>query len=214
MIQFQAKYLPPLMHFKASNDIRGYLNGIHVEPHKDGGIILVATNGASMLLVRDITGFCAESMTFHVQNGLSRFCAKNKSTVNVNQITERLTITEGGNELFIQPGKCSVNGKYPDFYRVLPDFTKLVRGGSSAARSLLMSEAFRAHPDFNSKYANCPGCINIWQEKETANSALIIEYLGYPEMVGIVMPMRTFEKDGEKFIEQQSKNFPKSTPIV
>ena len=41
---------------RARGDIRYYLDGILVEPHKDKGVYLVATNGRCMIVAYDETG--------------------------------------------------------------------------------------------------------------------------------------------------------------
>ena len=39
------------------NDVRFYLNGVYVTPHKDGGVLLTATNGVSAVFIHDVNGY-------------------------------------------------------------------------------------------------------------------------------------------------------------
>jgi len=145
MIKFNAKYLKTLLSFVAKNDIRYYLAGIYVEPHPDGGAILVATDGHMMAVIRDADAVCTEPAVLKLSADASKFAGPSMTWVRAghrqhkesaphyvqfNPITDRLIITgQGGDELFVQPGKASIqNAKYPDWRRVVPKFSVLKPG--------------------------------------------------------------------------------------
>ncbi len=188
MIKFQAKYLPALMRFKATKDIRYYLNGVHATPHKDGGAVLVATNGHIMMAIRDTEAICTEDTIFRVDTGLDRFCKKQGAFVTVNEVTQRLAISSPEEELFIQAGKCIVEGKFPDWRRVLPKFSELKAAVSDLVRGDYLVSAVSAHPGNGNKRFNDNKAVRLWQV--APNSAVIVEYVGVPEMCGVVMPVR------------------------
>lgn len=189
MIQFQAKYLPALAVFMAKCDIRYYLNGISVRPHKEGGVVLAATDGHRMLVIRDINGYCGEEIIFRVVPGMGRFCKKEGATVAINPITQRLTITDKkGEELFILPGKCIVEGKFPDYAKVLPVFANLKMAVADHVRSNYFAEAAAVHPGYGSTKRHDANAIRLWQE--APDRSVIVEYAGYPEYCGIIMPVR------------------------
>lgn len=190
MIKFASKYLPPLMKFMAKSDIRYYLMGIHIEPDPNGGAILCATDGHRMLIVKDKNAECKESVIFSINRGAAIFCKKENGYVTIDPETQRLTIfDDAANELFLQPGKCFINGKYPIWQRVMPDFTKLLQASLAYARPQYIADAVLVHPDKRG-YEGC----RFWTEGE--NSSVIVEYSENPEYMAIIMPLRTEAKAG------------------
>ncbi|GGY87924.1 hypothetical protein [Shewanella fodinae] len=53
---FQRKYLPMLATFCAKQDIRYYLNGFHIKPHPQVGVVLTATDGHRLVTIHDKEG--------------------------------------------------------------------------------------------------------------------------------------------------------------
>ncbi|WP_443698731.1 DNA polymerase III subunit beta family protein [Pseudomonas sp.] len=54
------KYFAAMALFMAKQDVRYYLNGISVEPHPDGGAIIVATDGHRLAVIHDPDGWCSK----------------------------------------------------------------------------------------------------------------------------------------------------------
>ncbi len=57
-VKFNREYLPILASFMAVNDVRYYLNGFHVKPHPEEGVILTATDGHRLVTIHDKKGLC------------------------------------------------------------------------------------------------------------------------------------------------------------
>lgn len=55
--KFNIEYLPMLAAFAAKNDVRYFLNGFHVKPHPEKGVILTATDGHCLINIHDEDGF-------------------------------------------------------------------------------------------------------------------------------------------------------------
>lgn len=55
--KFNIEYLPMLAAFAAKNDVRYFLNGFHVKPHPEKGVILSATDGHCLVTIHDEDGF-------------------------------------------------------------------------------------------------------------------------------------------------------------
>ncbi|MCT8874169.1 beta clamp domain-containing protein [Shewanella xiamenensis] len=55
--KFNIQYLPMLAAFAAKQDVRYYLNGFHVKPHPEKGVILTATDGHCLVTIHDEDGF-------------------------------------------------------------------------------------------------------------------------------------------------------------
>ncbi|HQU12561.1 MAG TPA: hypothetical protein PLV07_13370 [Acidiphilium sp.] len=56
-----AKYFALAMLFQSKVETRYYLNGVFVEPHPDGGVTMVATDGHRLAAFRDQDGFIDEA---------------------------------------------------------------------------------------------------------------------------------------------------------
>ena len=56
------KYFAAMALFMAKQDVRYYLNGISVEPHPDGGAIIVATDGHRLAVIHDPDGWCTQQI--------------------------------------------------------------------------------------------------------------------------------------------------------
>jgi hypothetical protein len=199
MIRFNATYLKHLLPFKATEqDPRYYLNSIHIAPHDDGGAILIACNGYTMMCVRDATAICDEPVNFIARAEAAKYGAKHNGHIDavatINPTTQRLTITGGdglvGEELYIQPGKCllELKGKdqphgYVDWRKVLPRFDNLLPGGADPINIKYHEMAAKSHP--LSKRLN--PAIRFWQTGPSAT--LVVEFCDAPEFMLLIMPL-------------------------
>ena len=55
-VRVRAKHFAAAYLFASTEETRYYLNGVLVEPHPDGGVLLVATDGHRMVAIRDEEG--------------------------------------------------------------------------------------------------------------------------------------------------------------
>jgi hypothetical protein len=196
-ISFNPKHLRRLMPFKASNDIRYYLCGIHVSKAEQGGIYLVATDGHCMAVVYDkegsIEGF--DSATFKVTPACA-VAAKSASTLKNKGIPYRLLVegqrvkiatgfSETAEEWFIQPGPSIIDDKFPEFRKVIPDFSKLKRGalaGSDAMNAKYLARIEKV--DGLERFAG----VEFWQQDNA--TAVVCQLQHIPELLIVLMPMR------------------------
>jgi hypothetical protein len=191
-IRFKPEHLLRLMPFKAVADIRYYLNGIHVKKAERGGVYLVATDGHTMALIHDEEGSIegADEATFTVLPVLvagAKASQKKPNTglgfrVCVEGNRAKIAIPDTSMELALQPGKCFIVGKFPDWRKVVPDFSKLKHGvcTSSFNANYLARFAKIVSPKFTG--------VTFWQEDE--HKVLVVQMTSIPEMIGLVMPMR------------------------
>lgn len=69
-IKFDNQYLVMLAEFAAKQDIRHHINGFHVKPHPESGVILTATDGHCLVTIHDINGFADGNYIFPISKGL------------------------------------------------------------------------------------------------------------------------------------------------
>lgn len=192
-VNFTPEHLVRLMPFKAVHDIRYYLNGIYVEKAERGGVYLVATDGHTMAVVHDATGSIegAGNCIFSVEPGLAtaaKATAKRGNVLVPYRVcieNNRVKVACPGTdlELFIQPGKCIVEGKFPDWKNILPKDFSLLKDGLS---SPLINAVYLAR--FAKIVSARFSGIRFWQE--SPEKVLIVQMPQTPEMIALIMPMR------------------------
>lgn len=140
--------------FKGSDDLRYYLNGVLVTPH-DGGALLVATNGHWMAIyeskaartdkdrILDLPQWFARQI-FRMEkirladddddesedlgHSVPVSASEAPKQLSVADEGAHLVITQLGRELLVKPDKPFVDGKFPEWRKVVPDPATLELG--------------------------------------------------------------------------------------
>ena len=74
--KFNIEYLPMLAAFAAKQDVRYYLNGFHVKPHPEKGVILTATDGHCLVTIHDEDGFSDGEYIYQITKELVKAANK------------------------------------------------------------------------------------------------------------------------------------------
>lgn len=74
--KFNIEYLPMLAAFAAKQDVRYYLNGFHVKPHLEKGVILSATDGHCLVTIHDEDGFSDGEYIYPISKALVKAANK------------------------------------------------------------------------------------------------------------------------------------------
>src|SRR5690554_4169346 len=86
------RYFAAAQLFAAVSDIRFYLNGVRLEPHPEGGAIIVATDGHTMAVLYDPEGYVREPIIVGgITKGLISACKAKGNPVRFTR-PERLLI--------------------------------------------------------------------------------------------------------------------------
>ncbi|MEX1669109.1 hypothetical protein AB4876_09310 [Zhongshania guokunii] len=216
---FKMVYLAALEVFMARNDVRYYLNGICVKPCSEGGVLLTATDGAHLLMIRDKSGFASREFIIPNMSHVLKICKPAQSKKSkilsdtpsaividdnrLNIVTESFCkIERAENELgeyqdhlhSAWPFK-EIDGKYPDIERILPRETPNIK---------------KATPDpavqINSKYLAdihkamsrlCPKTKYVTTIAQRGKYDPLVVVIGAPdiEAFAIIMPMRYDETE-------------------
>lgn len=192
--------LQRLMPFKATMDIRYYLNGICVEKAEKGGIYLIATDGHTMCVIHDATGSLhgAESVIFRTTPGLvaAAKLASNKTHKNLQYRLlvqgQRVKVacdfeSEGDAEFFVQAGRSLIEGKFPNWRKVMPDFASLKAGFAGGMNAIYLARLSKLTTDRRFQG------VSLWQKEP--DSAVVARLPQVPEMVVVLMPIRTGDTD-------------------
>jgi hypothetical protein len=196
-INFDPKYLEPLCRFKAVHDIRYYLNGIYVEraPLELGGVYLVATDGHTMAVIHDKSGSIAGADSAIISITPQAVSAAKASQSRKHVLLKHRVLVQGTRlliapdfdcaaELYIQPGRCNIEGKFPNWRGVIPDFSKL-KEAQITTNCVNANYLARLAGLTNDKYGSG---ITLWQDDP--QKAIVCQISGLEEMVVFVMPMK------------------------
>lgn len=193
--RFAAKHVARLVPFMARNDIRYYLCGICIEKADQGGVYLIATDGHSMAVVYDATG-TIEGEQHVVISAQSELIAAAKRAKTIAGLEQQVLLTgkrvrialefdsTGSGESYVQAGDSLVEGNYPSWRKVTPDFSKLKRGALTGDEGINATYLARC-----AKLSGGKGFsgLSFWQE--APRKAVIIQASAVPEMFVIIMPM-------------------------
>lgn len=140
--KFQARFLPMIAPFMAATDIRYYLNGFLIERAEGGGVFIVATNGHALAAVHDPEGMIegTDKLIIRRDMNLVRAAKPGRNTLPNSVLFQdgRTYVAPGFDligsdmETYVMPGKNIVEGNFPAWRKVLPEFAKLQPGMRSA----------------------------------------------------------------------------------
>lgn len=102
--------------FIAKKDIRYYLNGANIRPLEAGGVMVVATDGARYVIVRDPEGFVEQEIIVAVNKDALKHITSPKHTFDVMSDGRAFVLDEVAQQLFVQPGRSLIEGA--DFPRI------------------------------------------------------------------------------------------------
>lgn len=168
---------------------RSYLEGVFVEPHPDGGAVLVSTDGHRMLVIHDVNGKCGKPAIVAAAKPI-------RTALTGVKPASALTVdTDGGVEV-VDASYRAANGTLTD--AVYPDWRAIPRQLAALPKRQQSGAA-----TFNSQYlADFGGIAKLLADDGTnavrvigfgdGNPALI-NFVKAPHAFGILMPMRQGE---------------------
>lgn len=180
----------------STEETRYYLNGVHVEPHPEKGIVMVATDGHTLAVAHDPDGSCDRPAIIDTKSGGAIFKAPAKY-----RDSSRVELTQQpdvGPHAFLARrfvehpdkgvqdetyGVCrEVDGTFPDWRRVVPwdAFDEDEAKWHGAYNPTLIAK-------FCKPFMNPTG-IEFRQRSEHEPTVVAIPGLSW--FVGVIMPMR------------------------
>ncbi len=186
--------------FMAQNDIRYCLNGVLIERDPAGnGCWIVATNGSSMFIYGDPSGVLEgkrDRIIVRPSKAMLAAASRAKQGPDPFRVLvsdKRLMVAtsldaacdEG--ELFIQPSNCQVEGDFPDWRRVVPEFAKLQPGHGGTINSDLFVPLQQASKIL-SPFSKLSTPIQMWSVESRDQAC--VQFANSPRAIVIIMPMR------------------------
>ena len=200
-----ARSIARVLPFASKEEGRYYLNGVSIEPHPAEGAILVATDGHRMGVLHDPTAI--------VPAGLKVILARDTRVVTAVRLAKDtmnlkpwvvIKTSDGGigsaalvyaatadeatqEEEFPAAGdrQALIDGKFPDWRRVVPKPDDLGAGGSPTFRSSHLRD-FQAAASLK---ADVP--IRVFPNKNAAGPSVIrLSGIDNADFIGVLMPIR------------------------
>lgn len=177
--------------FKAEHDVRYYLNGVHVQPHPAGGVVIIATDGHTLAGIWDRTGHTSGPAVLRVSPELVRAASNRKAVdleLSAGVLAVRQKIGEALAPLYIQPGETTIDGRFPDWQRVLPS-RELKPRAVTALSAAYVARMAKVAKLLAPKHG---GMLRMLGQADTVegNGPAVLQLADVPDFFAIVMPMR------------------------
>jgi DNA polymerase III sliding clamp (beta) subunit (PCNA family) len=105
--------------FAATQDIRYYLNGVNIRPLDDGSVMVVASDGHRLIVVRDPNGYAEREMIVRIDKDALKHASNAKHTLDVMSNGMAMFSGDVAQPLFIQPGNSLIEGTFPRVERII-----------------------------------------------------------------------------------------------
>lgn len=167
---------------RSRDTIRYYLQGVYIEQHPETGVILVATDGHSMLCFWDRSG---ELEGDPVIVYAPKFLLKKMRKGGTLALLGDNLVYEGLQET-IQVEDAVIKGDYPDWRRVIPDvdLSAATMGCFNSRKLKVMGEALNCHRDVPLRLAG---------SLDGKGPSVALPYSGTtssPTAFGVLMPVK------------------------
>lgn len=179
--------LRAVMPFMGDRDIRYYLNGVYVEPHA-AGCLLVATNGHVAAVIDSKEARCDVPRILALSTPKFRTAIPRAGgTLDIATADARAVLHDkSGIERFILPGKPFIDGKFPEWRQIVPPREHLKPGlaTSIAARYLAVLDKVEIN--------NSSGTpVSFWHDgRNPASGPVVARFGGMHDLIVFVMPIR------------------------
>jgi hypothetical protein len=199
-----------LLNIMSTEETRYYLRGVLIEPHKDGGIVLTATDGHVLVTMHDQLGFAQgtpqiwafrdHAALVKAEISTASKYLKNKALLKYQQVEskfqvsvgyadsaeEMLNMREGTEMCKLVSYNAAIDGTFPEYRRIVSPVGS-ERAGTCIQAAILARIAKFAQDLIGNKGAP----VNLELTSEKGPSHIHIKADGeFVDAVGIVMPMR------------------------
>lgn len=204
------KYFAAIHQCAAQKDVRYYLNAVHIEPHAQGGVVIVATNGHFMGAIHDPDGWIAPGvgsvLIGTVSKRLLSACTARRGPDGeppaVLWIADKYSLlssipdTSEEPELFGQHAHLTertelVDGQFPNWRRVIPAKRQIFEGQLPCINGEYLETFNKIGVMLSGQKRWGGGGMNL--EASANNAQIVVRFNAYDlidRFVGVVMPMK------------------------
>lgn len=171
--------------FASTYDVRYYLNGVCIKPSKSGGVLVMASDGHTALVLHDPEGKADKQYILPFNKNKHAKALSEKGAMNV-AVCPKGGITVVGlhyETLFIHPGEL-IEGKYPDLCAAMGKLDDFELGIKGAFSPVYLQRAL----DSAGKREAKRGAVAFYGHKAKGDSS--VSLFTTPGGFGLLMPMR------------------------
>lgn len=171
--------------FTAAKDIRYYLGGVAIQPSKSGGVLVMASDGHTALVLHDPEGIADKPYILPFNKAKHAKALAERGAWNVTvSVGGRVKVTDlHGVPLFIHPGDL-IDAKYPDLTKAMGDIGDYEMGLKGALNPEYVQRAL----DSTGKRGKYDGiCFYGLKGDTEGNRATLFTT---PNGFGLLMPLR------------------------
>ena len=170
--------------FIAVDDVRYYLCGVNIRPLDDGAAMIIATDGARFVIIRDPKGYAETEVVAHVCKDAIKH-ADNTTTFDVMNNGSVIWNDAVGTPVFVQPGKSVIDGDFPRIESVC-DTTGYHEGIKGAVNMNYLADALKI------KIGSKAPALRFFSRDEDSPLLFMISGVGDVEIIGGIMKMREY----------------------
>jgi hypothetical protein len=205
----RASYLRLALTTAAKSDIRYYLMGVCVEPRKEGGAYIVASDGQCLMVIIDEEATCDKEVILSVASGTRSKLPMVGSIGDTGLAKVSLSEFEGkpalrvtnakGLDSHLQISASTVDGKFPDWRRVIPDLSLLKPGCANGVNAHFVTRMLPAlaGPSHRS--------IGLQPYQAEKDAGVVWHLPAHSNVLFVVMPIKNPEVDPDSWIVRWSK---------
>lgn len=165
----------------------GGFAGIEIRPAPQGGAFLTATNGHRMAIFHDPGAVCDRVMILRAAKGLIQACKPGKQGARAVEVRDgqAVALDYYDSPLFIQPGECEIEGKFPDWLDIIRTHS-LGRPCPAYKLEMLPEDLALFH------FTGARGIrlFNTGEEKP-----VFVRHTDYPDFLGIIAPCKSIKEE-------------------
>lgn len=185
--------------FAATQDIRYYLMGVYVEAGPDGGAVMCGTNGHQLALAFDPAGIAPkDGCIISLQSALKK-ATRSERDGRVLIVGDRVRVFNSmRQETYIQPGNPLIEGRFPQWWRVVPPAEGLVRQCRGTWSAGLLDRLTDAGRFLSGRHF---GGITNWQRERgiadqlATADPMLTRFTIEPNFVVVTMPFSASDTD-------------------
>ena len=194
LMRIRAEHLANLARFLGKDDV---LSFVRVEP-QGAGAVLLAMNGHALGMFHDPDTWCREPFCLWLTPGLLRECKPKAGDRGERYLIldeDRATVEDrSGKVLYIEPEDVVQKGlQYPEWRTMVERHVNAAGHELPAHRVLIAPESL---PPFDLQGRR--GLRGLRFFVSDPEGAVLVRHAGYPEFLGLVMPLKSKAYDGEE----------------
>lgn len=184
-VSVNARLFRAVAAFVSSDETRYYLQGVHIEPHAKGGVIMVATDGKKLMCVWDKDGAMkGENPIVKLDKAALNACKAVRGEQGDRRILiegKTATIQDHERNPVATAYNVTVDGTFPAWRRVMPNVEKPSSGAYNAE---YLAEFGKAAKELTETKQ---GLISIYGDE---GNAAVIRFIDAPYAFGLLFPVR------------------------